>query len=128
MIANCLADLDERGFPYMGNVPVVRMDPARVDRIDDVIGRLLDEVLKDFLWRCRVELVKDNASARVRFLPRPPELISLAGLNRTPDGQTILVYPDPPLGAEEQRLFEEIAPDVLLRSLTEWIAEAEAAT
>lgn len=128
VIANCLTDLDERGFPYMGNVPVVRMDPACVDRIDDVIGRLLDEVLKDFLWRCRVELVKDNAGARVSFLPRAPELISLAGLNRTPDGQTILVYPDPPLGAEEQRLFEEIAPDVLLRSLTEWIAEAETAT
>lgn len=128
VIANCLADLDERGFPYMGNVPVVRMDPARVDRIEDVIGRLLDEVLKDFLWRCRVELVRAEAGERVRFLPRPPELISLAGLKRSAEGYTLLVYPDPPLGAEEQRLFEEIAPDVRLRSLTEWIAEAEAAT
>jgi TIR domain len=128
VIANCLADLDERGFPYMGNVPVVRMDPVRVDRIEAVIGRLLDEVLKDFLWRCRVELVRAQAGERVRFLPRPPELISLAGLDRVAEGQTVLVYPDPPLGAEEQRLFEEIAPDVRLRSLTEWVAEAEAAT
>lgn len=128
VIANCLADLDERGFPYLGNVPVVRMDPARVDRIDDVIGRLLDEVLKDFLWRCRLELVRAAASARVRFLPRQPELISLAGLDRAANGTTILVYPDPPLGSEEQRLFEEIAPDVRLRSLTEWVAETEAAT
>ncbi|HEV7252130.1 MAG TPA: toll/interleukin-1 receptor domain-containing protein [Mesorhizobium sp.] len=128
VIANCLADLDERGFPYMGNVPLVRMDPARADRIDDVIGRLLDEVLKDFLWRCRVELVRGAAGVRVRFLPRPPELISLAGLDRAAEGHTILVYPDPPLGAEEQRLFEEIAPEVRLRSLTEWVAEAESAT
>lgn len=128
VITNCLADLDERGFPYMGNVPVVRMDPIQVDRIDDVIGRLLDEVLKDFLWRCRVELVSASAGERVRFLPRPPELISLAGLDRDSSGQTVIVYPDPPLGAEEQRLFEEIAPDVMLRSLTEWIAEAGAAT
>lgn len=112
----------------MGNVPVVRMNPARVDRIEDVIGRLLDEVLKDFLWRCRVELVRKSAGDRVRFLPRPPELISLAGLDRAAGTPTILVYPDPPLGAEEQRLFEEIAPDVRLRSLTEWVAEAEAAT
>jgi len=128
VIANCLVDLDERGFPYMGNVPVVRMDPARIDRIDDVIGRLLDEVLKDFLWRCRVELVRAEAGARVRFLPRPPELISLAGLDRAAHEQTVLVYPDPPLATEEQRLFEEIAPDVRLRSLTEWVAETEAAT
>lgn len=128
VIANCLTDRDERGFPYMGNVPVVRMDPARVDRIEDVIGRLLDEVLKDFLWRCRVELVREAAGRHVRFLPHPPELISLAGLDRVGADRTVLVYPDPPLGSEEQRLFEEIAPDVRLRSLTEWVAEAEAAT
>ena len=128
VIANCLADVDERGFPYMGNVPVVRMDPALVDRIGDVIGRLLDEVLKDFLWRCRIKLVRVETDERVRFLPRPPELISLASIDRIPEGQTVLVYPDPPLGAEEQRLFKEIAPDVRLRSLTEWVAEAEVST
>lgn len=128
VIVNCLVELDERGFPYMGNVPVVRMDPTRIDRIENVIGRLLDEVLKDFLWRSRVELVRSEAGERVRFLPRPPELISLAGLDRSADDVTVLVYPDPPLGAEEQRLFEEIAPEVRLRSLTEWVAESEAAS
>lgn len=126
VVANCLTDLDERGFPYMGNVPVVRMDPTLVDRIDDVIGHLLDEVLKDFLWRCRVELVRAMVGDRVHFLPRPPELISLAGLNRPPGARTVVIYPDPPLGTEEQRLFEEIAPDVLLRSFTEWVAGAVA--
>ena len=127
VVANCIADLDERGFPYMGNVPVVRMNPERADRIEDVIGRLLDEVLKDFLWRCRVELVQPGAGPEVRFLPRPPELISLAALGGPPGEDVVLVYPDPPLGSEEQRLFEEVAPTVRLRSLTEWIAEAEPA-
>lgn len=126
VVANCIADGDERGFPYMGNVPVVRMDPVRADRIDDVIGRLLDEVLKDFLWRCKVALVADAAEAGVRFLPRLPELISLVGLDRKAADVATLVYPDPPLGTEEQRLFEEVAPTVRLRSMTEWIAEREA--
>ncbi|WP_372094586.1 toll/interleukin-1 receptor domain-containing protein [Tistrella mobilis] len=126
IVANCIADGDERGFPYMGNVPVVRMDPVRADRIDDVIGRLLDEVLKDFLWRCKVALVADAAEAGVRFLPRLPELISLVGLDRQAVDVATLVYPDPPLGTEEQRLFEEVAPTVRLRSMTEWIAEREA--
>jgi hypothetical protein len=126
IVANCIADTDERGFPYMGNVPVVRMDPKQVDRIGTVVGRLLDEVLKDFLWRCRVELVQDAAGAAVRFLSRPPELISLVGLKRKSGEATTLVYPDPPLGAEEQRLFEEVAPAVRLRTMTEWIAECEA--
>jgi len=124
VIANCIQDADERGFPYMGNVPLVRMEPNLLDRIDNVVGRLLDEVFKDFLWRCRVETVRRDGADDAIFLPRPPELISLAGLNFEAQSETTLVYPDPPIGSEEQRLFEIIAPSVTLRSITEWIAES----
>ena len=120
VVANCISDLDERSFPYMGNVPVVRMDPDAADRIDYIVSRLLSEVLKDFLWRCRVELAGGEASDDVDFLPRPPELISLVGLRKE---KATLVYPDPPISAEEQRLFEKVAPKVRLRSMTEWLAE-----
>jgi TIR domain len=123
VVANCISDLDERGFPYMGNVPFVRMDPAKVDRIEYVVARLLDEVMKDFLWQCRVELVKRGDAAEVIFLPRPPELISLAAVE--PAKPMTFVYPDPPLGAEEQRLFEVIAPTLRLKSMTEWLASAD---
>src|SRR5437867_2866228 len=122
IVANCISDLDERSFPYLGNVPVVRMDPEKSDRIDYIIGRLLDEVLKDFLWRCRVELTVASRNDDVIFLPRPPELISLAGISAS--GRATLVYPDPPIGTEEQRLFELVAPTIRLRSMTEWLAEA----
>lgn len=125
VVANCISDLDERGFPYMGNVPVVRLEPQGIDRIDFVIARLLDEVLKDFLWRCRVELARETADPAVIFVPRPPELISLAGLPSEEEvPEPVIVYPDPPLSAEEERLFAEIAPRVQLRSLTEWLAGA----
>lgn len=125
VVANCISDTDERGFPYMGNVPVVRMDPSGADRIDFVVGRLLDEVLKDFLWRCRVALVGSSADPSVTFVPRPPELITLAGLAAVADvPEPIIVYPDPPLSAEEEQLFEEISPRVRLQSLTEWLAGA----
>jgi hypothetical protein len=124
VIANCIGDRDERGFPYMGNVPIVRMDPNTADRIDVIIGRLLDEVLKDFLWRCRVELI-GNVDPSIIFVPRPPELILLAGLPAAADvPEPTIVYPDPPLSAEEERLFEAVAPRVHLRSLTEWLAGA----
>ncbi|OYZ71857.1 MAG: hypothetical protein B7Y06_13155 [Burkholderiales bacterium 24-55-52] len=125
VVANCISDTDQRSFPYMGNVPVVRMDPIKVDRIGQVIARLLDEVLKDFLWRCRVELASNALTDDVVFLPRPPELISLAMLGDREGKEVLLVYPDPPLGSEEQRLFEVVAPKVRLRSLTEWMADSE---
>jgi hypothetical protein len=120
VVIDCINDLDERSFPYMGNVPVVRMDPVAANRIDYVVGRLLDEVLKDFLWRCRVELAASAAGDGVKFLPRPPELISLAGLGTR---DATLVYPDPPIGVEESDLFEQVAPEVRLRSMTQWLAE-----
>lgn len=124
VVANCIGDRDERGFPYLGNVPIVRMDPEAVDRIDAVIGRLLDEVLKDFLWKCKV-VKYGTENQEVTFVPRPPELISLAALppiHEVPE--PTIVYPDPPLSAEEERLFELIAPHVRLRSFTEWLAGA----
>lgn len=125
VVANCISDLDERGFPYLGNVPIVRLDAERPERIDVLISRLLEEVLKDFLWRCRVELARGTTPPGMHFIPRPPELISLAGLSlESGDPHPIIVYPDPPLSAEEERLFEVIAPRVRLRSLTEWLAEA----
>jgi hypothetical protein len=125
IVVNSISDFDERGFPYMGNVPIVRLEPQGVDRIDFVIWRLLDEVLKDFLWRCRVQLTRDTAGCTVVFMPRSPELISLASLPpRTDVPEPVIVYPDPPLSAEEERLFADIAPRVQLRSLTEWLAGA----
>lgn len=125
VVANCISNLDERGFPYMGNVPVVRLDPDGPDRINIVIARLLDEVLKDFLWRCRVALSAAPADPAVIFIPRPPELITLAALPPEADVPApIIVYPDPPLSAEEERLFADIAPRVQLRSFTEWLSGA----
>lgn len=124
VIANCISDVDERSFPYLGNVPVVRLNLRGSSRIDYVVSRLLDEVLKDFLWRCRTHLVMSLAGPEVAFLPRPPELISLAGIADL--SKATLVYPDPPLGAEEQLLFDTIVPGVRLRSMTEWLAETTA--
>ena len=123
VVANCISVVDERGFPYMGNVPVVRMDPEKFDRIDYVVARLLDEVLKDFLWRCRVLIAKNDASPEIVFVPRPPELISLVSLDDRIRSDVTLVYPDPPLGSEEVRLFGVVAPSIRLRSITEWLAQ-----
>lgn len=122
IVANCIGDRDERGFPYLGNVPIVRMDPFKMDRLDVVVGRILDEVMKDFLWKCRIK-VAGAAGPEVTFLPRPPELISLAAIPVGALPDQVIVYPDPPLSREEQRLFEAVAPQVELRSFTEWLAE-----
>jgi hypothetical protein len=120
VVANCMIDFEERGFPYMGNVPVVRMEHDATHRIGVVIARLLDEVMKDYLWRCRAKLA--NAGKDVTFLPRPPELISLSELARNRQDQGTIVYPDPPLGVEEAELFAALGKGFQLLSYTQWLA------
>ena len=123
VVLDCVRDVDPRSMAYLGNVPVVRMEPGSTDRIGAVAGRLLDEVFRTWLWRCRVG-PHASESPEVLFTARPPELIALAafpaaagGANRT------IVYPEPLLGVDEERLFSEIAPTTRLQTLERWMEE-----
>lgn len=122
IVVDCLHTGDERAFPYLGNAPVVRMDPVAKDRLPEIAGRLLDEVLVDFLWRCRVEALPERPASTV-FMARPPELVSLATLAAKQDMRGAVVYPDPPLGKEEMRLFSATWSDLRVRTMTQWLVE-----
>lgn len=123
IVVDCIRDLDPRGMPYLGNVPIVRMDPDQTDRIGAVTSCLLDEVFRNWLWLCRVgPLMADSTG--VLFTARPPELITLAAA--PPGGEdspSMIVYPEPLLGADDERLFRDIAPGVRVRTLTDWLEE-----
>ena len=124
VVVDCLRAIDERSFPYLGNLPVVRMDPDRTDQIPELVAQVLQETLRGLLWATRIERLPGSAGSVV-FLARPPELLSLAKLRvGTREGQLTVVYPDPPLGNEELQLFADVAHDVQLHSLTEWLGES----
>ena len=122
IVVDCLNTGDERAFPYLGNVPVVRMDPVAKDRLPEIAGRLLDEVLVDFLWSCRVEVLPEQRPGTV-FMARPPELVSLATLAVEQDIRRVVVYPDPPLDNEELRLLGATWGDLRFQTMTQWLAE-----
>ena len=124
VVVDCLRTIDERSFPYLGNLPVVRMDPDRTDQVPELVAEVLQETLRGLLWATRIERFPGSAGSVV-FLARPPELFSLAKLRvGTREGRLTVVYPDPPLGNEELQLFADIAHDVQLNSLTEWLGES----
>ena len=58
IVVDCLNDIDQRSFPYMGNVPIVRMGADQQDRIRMVIGCLLDEVFRTYLVSARKPLYR----------------------------------------------------------------------
>ena len=123
LVADCLQAGDDRAFPYLGNVPVTRVDPGSTVKVDQLVGRLLDEVFKDLLWRSRVKRLR-RSYPQVMFTARPPELILLSALpDNVHDAEWTIVYPGPPLGVEETQLFADIAPGVSLHTLADWMVE-----
>ena len=123
VVVDCVRDVDPRGMAYLGNVSVVRMDPARTDRFAAVIGCLLNEVFRTWLWLCRVG-PRLKESPGVVFTARPPELIALAASSpHNGESASTVVYPEPLLSADEERLFEKVAPGVRLQTLTDWLEE-----
>ena len=123
VVVDCVRDIDPRGMAYLGNVPIIRMNPDRMDRLAAVAGCLLDEVFRTWLWLCRVGRHLAD-SPGVVFTARPPELITLAALPPH-HGESVptIVHPEPLLSADEERLFGEIAPGVRVQTLTDWLEE-----
>ncbi len=104
IVVDCIRSGDERSFPYLGNVPVIRMDPAAKSLFPQIASRLIEEVLLDFLWRCRVAVLPEHP-ADTFFMSRPPELLSVVATAGEHKMQGAVVYPDPPLSKEEMDLF-----------------------
>ena len=94
-----------------------------MDRIATVASCLLDEIFRNWLWLCRAGPYLAD-SPGVLFTARPPELIALAAL--PPGGEEsdpAIVYPEPLLSADEERLFRDIAPGVRMQTLTDCLEE-----
>lgn len=123
IVVDCLQDVDPRKMAYLGNVPVVRMEPGRTDRIATIAGCLLDEIFRTWLWRCRIGPYLPD-SPEVLFTARPPELIALAAVPLgSEDSAPAIVYPEPMMSADEERLFRAISPRIRMQTLTDWLEE-----
>lgn len=119
VVVDCLRDIDDRVFPYLGNVPMMRVDSTQDHRIEEVVSRLLDEVLRDLLWKQRVASFRQR-HADVAFTSRRPELFTLSTLALGNGKRKSIVYPGSPIGEEEKDLFDRVDSSVRLHTLDDW--------
>ena len=83
--------------------------------------RSWDEVFKDYLWQQRTAHHR-QAAPRTVFTSRPPELATAAAFaDVPPDGESVIVHADPPLGLEERGLFADTLSNVRVCTLSEWL-------
>lgn len=125
LVIDCLKDTDARSFPYLGNTPVIRMDPDAMDRMEQIAFKLLDEAFKSLLWDRHVKSFTCN-HPNTTFTSHAPELATLIARDELAQAnEWRIVYPDPPLGEQEQQLIASLGDQIRLQSLTQWVATTE---
>ncbi|MEA3273751.1 MAG: TIR domain-containing protein [Pseudomonadota bacterium] len=119
VVVNAVHEREERGFPYLGNAPSLRVDGKDPGWCTDVVGLALREMLRHSWFRANLADLE-----QVGLIPRgmepspcPPEILTLL-TRSTAAPEAGLVYPDPPLGAEERVLLSRAAPDMTITTPT----------
>jgi hypothetical protein len=124
VVVNAVTNREPRSFPYLGNVPTLRWrfdgDDDRT-QIQEVLDLALFEVLgtryRELLQR---ELIKTfELPDDTGVVGHPPELFTILKMaadeshkGRSQGEPRYVVYPDPPLGDEELRLLQDLAPNI----------------
>jgi hypothetical protein len=115
-----------RVFPFLSNMPVVRWSNNP--------GELMSRLLLELVRTNHISLLFQSLSTRVtpapRFMLHPPDIMEANNVLRTHstepaapgESSAIVVYPDPPLPAEELIFLGQAFPTLHLHSLSEWTA------
>lgn len=119
LVINAVKEGEERSFPYLGNVPTIRWNYGvrNTRQLRKILQLTLIEVLRfnytyEFIAK-RPGLSNITKVRKHRILASPPELLTL--LQKATEDQTrgnVVIYPDPPLTAEEIELLSEVSEDM----------------
>jgi hypothetical protein len=116
VIVNSIESGEKRSFPYLGNAPSIRWNNNFDDIIDLALVQVLYNLYQELMMKEYVELYQLTGNYNTAYLTSPPELfnfIDLAKLKREEGKPVLVLYPDPPLGAEELRLLNEIDEHII---------------
>lgn len=115
VIVNCVKKRVKRTFPYIGNYPMVQYS----DNWTEMIVVLLKTALNQVYQKQLLETIKTRISKIDDFIPHNPELFSF--INISNDKKNIL-YPEPPLGKEEQLVLTDFNNKISFVTPTEAMA------
>lgn len=119
VVIDASADGHDRSFPYLGNGPVARWQPADPEGTYRRVVRLAveDSLRRTYLPLRIAHLCELAGVAHPEVvLTRAPELMTLVG---AVDGSGDVVYPDPPIPSSELALLRAAFPALRLRTPTE---------
>ncbi|PHN00700.1 TIR domain-containing protein [Flavilitoribacter nigricans] len=106
-----------RSFPYIGNVPHIHYNRNDIDEegeytylLDYILIATLRETLRFKYNEIRMDVLAETFGVNVeKVIAYPPELVTLLH-SGSKNNLRVVLYPDPPLGAEEMELLELLQP------------------
>jgi SLOG cluster2/TIR domain len=114
LIINALNAGEERSFPYLGNAPTLRWQGT--ETIPLIMTKILLEVLRYRYFPGYVETLKQigRVPSQAIVIPCAPELLNQVQAGQTNQLQpdTLLIYPDPPLGDDEIGVINALNPGI----------------
>lgn len=118
VVVHDIKDGEKRAFPYMGNTPTITLKEEESSSFMEILTLTLFQVVNNLYQR---ELLKSfeaefkNDQAEFVTITSPPELFNYVDLHKmklTEKRKLIVLYPEPPLGAEELRILNDIDKDI----------------
>ena len=118
VVVHDIKDGEKRAFPYMGNTPTITLKDDESLSFIEILTLTLCQVLNNLYQRELLQSFEDEfRSDQAEFvtITSPPELfnyIDLYKMKRSEKKKLIVLYPEPPLGAEELRILNDIDKDI----------------
>jgi len=118
VVVHDIKDGEKRAFPYMGNTPTITLKQKENSSFIEILTLTLHQVVNNLYQR---ELLKSfeekfkDYKAEFVTITSPPELfnyIDLYKMKFTEKKKLIVLYPEPPLGAEELRILNDLDKDI----------------
>ena len=102
VVVNLLKSKEDRSFPYMANVPIIKIDSFDDKNMKQILKCLLVESVRYFYQHLVLDnFLKENNLEGYIPLASVPELLTLINKGKCER----FIYPDPPLGNEELEIL-----------------------
>jgi hypothetical protein len=114
VVVHDIKDGEKRAFPYMGNTPTITLKQDEHSSFNAILTLTLYQVVNNIYQKELLQSFEDEfKDNNVEFvtITSPPELLNyldLYKMKNTGKKKLIVLYPEPPLGAEELQILNDI--------------------
>jgi TIR domain len=119
LVINCLQNNEPRSFPYMGNGPVIRLKKSK-RKYNEIVHEALFLILKNLHAQHQISKYKQlywNKDEQPLQFGNTPELLHFESIQQYLKNKDItsvtVIYPDPPLGYEENILLNNVNDKII---------------